>query len=534
MKYRRLLLVVATYLWGASLVHAGDARIGRYVEYDAGEFRIITSRSGTQARQFVEDLAKFRVTLEKSLGRRASRTVFPTTIIISSTADWNKYLIPRQNVAGFFQQAHFANFMAMNGDAPREESVHTVLHEYTHFYLATQFAGEYPPWFNEGLAELMGLAVFTKENMAVLQIPLYHIYTLRERDWIPFERLIKVSMNDPEYRSHKLADNFYAQSWLTVHYGLVENRAFGGQMMKYLNEMNSLHTQTESSRTAFGEDLGAIDKQLREYSRSTRMSSGGIKIGETTPVTLAAGKPVEPTDAMAILVDVMLESRFHPDRIRPLVQTIEKKEPNAARSAILAARLAQLEDDNTAFDLATARAEGLLAAADWLQRRELATVLLSTASEFNPMSKRSGAQNDRDLKRAMKWFGEAIQHNGKDIEALWGFGTAATELGENLDLAEEALLSAYQRAPGNADIAISLSNIKNRREKPDEMIPYLMDAIRYASNNDARRWAVETLDRTQKYIIERDRNEAEYQKQREDYDKTVAEYEKKYGKKKKK
>lgn len=517
-----------------TVAHAAEPRIARYIEYDAGDFTIITSRGAEQSRQFVQDLAKFRVALEKSLGRRASRTVFPTTIVIASAADWNKYLIPRQNIAGFFQQGQFANFMAMNGDAPRAEAVHTILHEYTHFYLATQFTGEYPPWYNEGMAELMGLAVFTKENMAVLQIPMYHIETMRDRSWIPFERLIKVSMYDPEYQSHKLADNFYAQAWLTVHYGLIANRAFGGQLIKYLNELNALHPQPEASRAAFGDDLDAIDKQLREYSRSSGMNSGGIKLGETPTVTLAEGKPVDPTDAMAILVDVMLESHAWPDRVRPLVDAIGRKEPNAARSAILAARLAQLDEDNAAFDAATARAEGLLAAEDWLQRRELATVLLSSASDVSPMTQRSSAENQRDLKRAMKWFGEAIQHNGKDVEALWGFGSAATQLDENLDLAEEALLSAYQRAPGSADIAMSLASIKGRRDKPDEMIPYLIDAIRYASNNETRRWAAETLDRTRAYIAERDRNEAEYKKQREDYEKTIAEYEKKYGKRQKK
>jgi hypothetical protein len=133
----------------------------------------------------------------------------------------------------------------------------------------------------------------------------------------------------------------------------------------------------------------------------------------------------------------------------------------------------------------------------------------------------------------MKWFGEAIQHNGKDVEALWGFGSAAAELDENLDLAEEALLQAYQRAPGSADIAMSLANVKSRRDKPDEMIPYLADAIRYASNNETRRWAAETLDRTQAYIVERDRAAAEDKKNREEYEKKLAEYEKKYGKRKK-
>ena len=368
--------------------------------------------------------------------------------------------------------------------------------------------------------------------MAVMQIPVYHLDTMRRPGWIPFDRLIKVNQHDPEYVSHKLSDNFYAQAWLTVHYGLIENRAFGAQMMKYLNDLNALHLQAEAPASAFGTDLAKIDQQLRDYSRSGKIMSGGIKLGETAPVTLPEGKPVEQIDAMAILVDVMLESRIHPDRIRPLVQSIAKSQPDAARSAVLAARLAQLDDDNAAFDAAVDRAGKLLQPADWLQRRELATVLLSGASEFDPMSKRTSAENERDLKRAMKWFGEAVEHNGRDVEALWGFGTAASQLGEDLAFAEQSLLQAYQRAPGNADIAMSLASVKSRRDKPDEMIPYLADAIRYASNVETRRWAAETLDRTQAYIAERDRNLAEDQKQREEYEKAVAEYQKKYGKKK--
>ena len=82
--------------------------------------------------------------------------------------------------------------MAMNGDARPEYALHVMFHEYTHYYLASQFAGEYPPWFNEGLAELMGYAKFSKDNRAVLQIPMYRVYEARDGNWIPFERLIRV------------------------------------------------------------------------------------------------------------------------------------------------------------------------------------------------------------------------------------------------------------------------------------------------------------------------------------------------------
>ena len=71
----------------------------------------------------------------------------------------------------------------------------------------------------------------------------------------------------------------------------------------------------------------------------------------------------------------------------------------------------------------------------------------------------------------MKWFADAIAHNNQDVEALWGFGAAATDLDKNLDVAEEALVAAYKLAPSSAEIAISLANLKSRQQKPDEMIP---------------------------------------------------------------
>jgi hypothetical protein len=406
-----------------------------------------------------------------------------------------------------------------------------VFHEFTHFYLSSQFAGEYPPWFNEGLAELMGYAKFDK-GMAILGIPLDQVLEARDGDWISFDRLIKVEQSDPEYQSHRLAASFYAQAWLTLHYGMVENRDFGRQIIQYLNLLNTLVPRDQAAHTAFGADLTVPDKLLRDYSRKSNLSSGGINLGDVPAITLPEGKPLEELDAIAILADLMLESRLPPDRIRPLVESLQRREPGAARSAILAARLAQLNDDNAAFDRAVEKAEAALTPGDWLQRRELASVLLSNTMDAGAVSSRNSEENGRDLKRAFKWFGEAIAHNNEDVEALWGFGTAATRLNKNLDLAEQALLAAYQRAPASAEIAMSLANLKGAKEEPDEMIPFLKDAIRYATNLRSRQWAAETLVETQKYIAERDKVDAENKKQREEYEKKLAAYEKKYGKKK--
>jgi hypothetical protein len=512
---------------------AAEPRIGKFVSYDAGGFTVITSRSAGQARQFIGDLAKYRATLEKALLRHATNTAIPTQILIVSDADWRKYLEPRADIAGWFHQGGFANYITMNGDAERWFALHTVFHEYTHYYLASQFAGEYPPWFNEGLAELMGYAKFTDKNLAILQIPMFLVDEARNGDWIPFERMLKVDQYSPEYQSHKLMPSFYAQAWLTVHYGLIENRVFGKQMLDYLNQLNTLHPVDEAVKNTFG-DLAAADRLLRDYSRNNRMSSGAIQVADLPEVTLPPSQPVSEPDALAIFINLMLETRLAPERTRPLVESLMRREPDAARSHILAARLALANDDKAAFEKEAAAAEAALKPGEWEQRRELASVLVDSSTGTSALTLTADADSERDLKRAYKLYAEGLAHTNEDIELLWGFGTTATRLNKTPDLAEQALKIAYQRAPSNANIAMSLAMLKGNQSDIEGMIRYLEDAERFTTNLHMRQWATSTLIEMREQLARQKQADEEDRRQREAYEKQLAEYEKKYGKVRKK
>lgn len=515
----------------AGMATGAEPRLAKFTAYDAGNTHVLTSRSGSQARALMDDLAKFRATLEKLLNRRTATRGIPTYIVIVNTTDWEKYLQPRQNVIGWFQSSRFANYIVMNGDADRGAALSTIFHEYTHYYLRSQFAGVFPPWFNEGLAEVMAYAKFTPQNTAVLQNPMGRVYDARAGKWIPFERMLLVDHGSPEYVDHNMASDFYAQAWLTVHYGLVENRQFGRQMLDYLDRLNRLVPQKDAASAAFT-DLAAADRQLRDYSRETRRASGALSLGEIQSFELGEGKPVAELDALAQIIDLMFNMRAAPDRIRPLVESLERREPKSARGAIFAARLAQFSDDNAAFETAVARAEASIAPGDWQSRRELALALLDSALEFNPTNTRDSADSERDMKRALRWFGEALSHNIDDVESLWGLGTAATRLRTNLDLAEETLLAANKATPANASIAVSLANLYGTKDEPEKMIPFLEESIRCATDLGTRQWATDTLVQMQKWVAERAEFEEENRKQQEEYQRALAEYEKKYGKKK--
>ena len=149
-----LLAMTAPYV---SEVRAADPRIGKLVRYDAGDYTIYTSRSASQARDFIGDLAKFRVALEKAAGetRDAQRAV-PDEHRDRERERLREVLSAAGKRRGVFS-AGAGSPTTWRSTATRVSKRSRSSSTNTRTTISrSQFAGEYPPWFNEGIAELMG------------------------------------------------------------------------------------------------------------------------------------------------------------------------------------------------------------------------------------------------------------------------------------------------------------------------------------------------------------------------------------------
>ena len=281
-----------------------------------------------------------------------------------------------------------------------------------------------------------------------------------------------------------------------------------------------------------------IDKQLRDYSRAKRMISGGINLGELPAVTLPAGKPLTELDALAVVTNLMIETRARagPDPAAGRVA-------GAPRTGFRARRPFSrhgwrlFDEDYAAFEAAWTRAEqSLLAPGDWLVAPPAGRCAARQRTRL-PADEQAqhGRQRARSQASAMRWFGEAIAHNNDDAEALWGFGTAATRLDRIWTWPEDALvagLPAGARERGRSRCRWRISKPANN--KPEAMIPYLKDTIRFANDRRyatmGRRHAAGDagVHRRARRSTRRTASSVSNTKR------CVAEYEKKYGKAKKK
>jgi tetratricopeptide (TPR) repeat protein len=514
---RTVAAVAAIAALACTTTFAAEPKLGKFVAYEIEGTIIISSRGEAQVKRLLTDLAQFKRTLEIMLSTKSANSGVPTHLFIVNKREWETYLQLSQGNTGLFMPRRFANYMLVNGDGDRESQLQIIFHEYTHFFLRSQFSGEYPPWFNEGLAELMGMARF-KGPQAILQVPVGRVMNVRDGKWIPFDRLIRIDHDSPEYMGHHLAPVFYGQAWLTVQYGFLEDRQFGGQVMNYLTRLNRLVPLADAARLSFGEDLAAVDKKLFDYSRRPSLAQGLLNIGEPPPLTLGAARPLSETEALASIADVMMEIRLSPERTRPLVDAVGKRE-QSARAETLQMRLALLEEDDAKFNAALERGAKLLAADDWQARRDMALTVLNRAMNGGIGRDYTSEMETRDREQAMRWFDEALAKNPDDVQSLWGYGAAAVQLRKNLELAEPRLVQAYKKMPSSEEIAMALANLHGVKGDPKGMIPYLKDVIRYANQLQTRTWALETLRETQKYVDELAAFEAEQEKRRQEAEK---------------
>ena len=83
----------------------------------------------------------------------------------------------------------------------------TAVHEYMHLLLRAS-GGQFPPWLNEGLAEVYSTLEPVAKQVRIGAPPLGRLQALQRLSWIPVERLLQVRQGDPEYSSKQHAASY--------------------------------------------------------------------------------------------------------------------------------------------------------------------------------------------------------------------------------------------------------------------------------------------------------------------------------------
>ena len=272
---RDLLLVccVCAPLWG--FVSPASAR--EFVELTTPGYVVVSVLGEAKTRRIALDIANFQAVIALFTNARDLTPRVPTRIYALSARDWDQYARPWQGLGGMFYTGAFANDMVLDAQSFGSDMYRIVFHEYTHYAVRNNSTYDYPAWFDEGLAEVLSTVQFTDTDVMIGKVPVDRWITIDQSAWLPFETVFAVKRSSPEYRSHKVAPAFYAQSWALMHYAIFEKPSLMKGLNAYVNALTDGRSNEEAFSQSVGIGYGELDKELKAYARQTHFKYISIK-----------------------------------------------------------------------------------------------------------------------------------------------------------------------------------------------------------------------------------------------------------------
>lgn len=175
-----------------------------WVELQAGNFTIHSQTTPRQTRKIAMELVRFQEVLARITKGYDFSTDKPMTIVVFKN---DVRLTPykrdgegdTQNVAGYFMERPFRNYVALDASA-ESTPMRLVYHEYVHSLLHKTF-DSIPVWLDEGLAEYYSTFQFmTTSNSAQVGHPIdSHLYYLDRHGLLPLSELFTTTRESSTY-----------------------------------------------------------------------------------------------------------------------------------------------------------------------------------------------------------------------------------------------------------------------------------------------------------------------------------------------
>jgi tetratricopeptide (TPR) repeat protein len=320
------------------------------------DLRVIgTARQG-ELRDVLSALETFRAAFARLFPNARLNGPVPTSIVVLENYDAFRRYQPRDsrgrrmaNVGGYFSSTADANYMVFPYQG--NSSYELIFHEYAHYLVHQNTRVFVPMWLNEGLAEFYSTFQPNYQGRGLVGAPpSARVQTLRERTYLPVRDLVSPKDMEKMWRSGPI-EQFYAESWALVHYIMVGRKnPVEEPIPVYLATLAATDSQDQAFRAAFGVDLAAMDRELREYMRRFTFQA------------LVVPRAVRSDNELVVEPVAEMDARHFQAALLALQDDVEEAEKEVQRALALdpahvGARITQarlrLRDDKDAEAIAT-------------------------------------------------------------------------------------------------------------------------------------------------------------------------------------
>jgi hypothetical protein len=207
-------------------------------------------------------------------------------------------------------------YLILRSDVSRKRLQRGAFHQGTHLFLRRHFDGEFPLWFEEGLALLMQQTLIDGRQAVVGR----GNYSFSQRDpdserrrprnenmpwesrlqWTPIDQLLRMRADSPEYQSYWTAGSVNSESRALMHMGMIGKPQLGKQMFAYVDAIHAGKSVDEAAQASFGMTILDLERDLTRYVSRADYAVTRVAFEPPAAPVLEAGGAVSMTDRDAM------------------------------------------------------------------------------------------------------------------------------------------------------------------------------------------------------------------------------------------
>jgi tetratricopeptide (TPR) repeat protein len=441
-----------------------------WTKVQSKNFLLVGNAREKEIRKVAARLEQFREAFLRLLPVEHFDSSVPLTVIVFKDDESYRPFEPffsgqPAGVAGFFQSSPDVDYITLSVDSKHVRRPDALaFHEYVHLLVRNSY-GHAPLWFNEGLAEYYSTFDISDGNKKVtLGNPVRtRVQTLRGRELLPLETLLRVDDSSPYYKEHDKRDIFYAESWALVHYLLSGQRRT--QLSAYLELLARGTTVDDAFRQAFRTDFITLENEFRAFVNLSKYPQQVVTFDKRLELDLLMqSAPLGEAEAQFYLGDLLL----HINKLDEAAGYLQKSvalDPNHAPAhaslSVLYMRQNRFDDAKRHLILANSGSQNYLVHyyyAYVLSREGIGSDTSAEGYYSLEMAQLMRAQ----LKKAIE-----LSPNFAEAYRLLAFVNLVRD--EHLDESIRLLKHAIILSPRRQEFAVLLAQVYFRREEFDEI-----------------------------------------------------------------
>jgi Tfp pilus assembly protein PilF len=271
----------------------------KWIRMPSADFEIYSSAGEGDTRRALQYLERVRSFFEQALGGGAGQKREPVRVIVfGSKKEYEQYR-PNDFAAAYYTQIAGRDYIVLG--SVNDEAFPIAVHEYVH--LVTQNVGmKFPPWLNEGIAEIFSTLKPTGDKVIVGTPILGRMQEMSREKWVPLAAIVAADHDSPYYNEKNKAGSLYNEGWALAHM-LELSSQYSPRFGKFLEEMQKGTPSQKAIEGVWGKPLETVEKDLQAYLRSDTFNARLISVKLQNGEKVAA-EPAVMFDVKLTLLDL--------------------------------------------------------------------------------------------------------------------------------------------------------------------------------------------------------------------------------------